>query len=215
MALVVRRRAVSLPAVKVVALTGGIGSGKSTVAALLAARGAVVVDADQIVRELQEPGKPVFRAMVERFGPEIVAADGTLDRPSVARIVFNDRAALADLNAIVHPAVRAELQRRVKAEAATDHVVIIDLPLLDPGSMSLPIQKVLLVDVPVETQVDRLVASRGFDAHDAWARIANQVSREQRLTSADRVIDNGGTPEELAAQVDDAWVWLQALPENS
>src|SRR4051812_3695724 len=149
--------AVTLPGVKVVGLTGGIGSGKSTVASLLRERGAVVVDADAVVRELQEPGMPVFEAMVERFGPGIVGADGALDRQAVADIVFNDADALAALNGIVHPAVGLEVLQRIAANEGTDHVVIADIPLLAEGKSAIAMSGVLVVDTPTETQVERLV----------------------------------------------------------
>jgi dephospho-CoA kinase len=198
--------------VKVVGLTGGIGSGKSTVSALLRQRGAVVVDADAVVHELQEPGTPVFDAMVERFGPGIVAADGRLDRQAVADIVFNDPEALAELNGIVHPAVGAEVVARIAAHQGTDHVVIADIPLLAEGSSAIGMSGVLVVDVPTEVQVERLVGSRGFSEADARARIARQATRAERLAKADRVIDNAGTPEDLAAQIDGVWAWIGSLP---
>lgn len=197
---------------KVVGLTGGIGSGKSTVSALLRQRGAVVVDADAVVHELQEPGTPVFDAMVERFGPGIVAADGRLDRQAVADIVFNDPEALAELNGIVHPAVGAEVVARIAAHQGTDHVVIADIPLLAEGSSAIGMSGVLVVDVPTEVQVERLVGSRGFSEADARARIARQATRAERLAKADRVIDNAGTPEDLAAQIDGVWAWIGSLP---
>ena len=199
---------------KVVGLTGGIGSGKSTVSALLRDRGAVVVDADAIVRELQEPGMPVFEAMVERFGPGIVGADGRLDRQGVADVVFNDTDALAALNAIVHPAVGLELIRRVEAERDTDNVVIADIPLLAEGQSAVDMQAVIVVDTPIETAVQRLIEHRGFSEADARARIGRQASREERLARADRVVDNGGTPEELTAQIDAVWAWLRSLPDR-
>jgi dephospho-CoA kinase len=195
-----------------VGLTGGIGSGKSTVAAKLVARGAHLVDADRIVRELQEPGQPVFVAMVERFGPGIVAADGTLDRQAVADIVFHDAPALADLNAIVHPAVREEIGRRARAYADTDDVVVLDIPLFSRANLSVPVDGVVVVDVPVETQVERLVQFRGFAEDDARARIARQASRDERLGDADFVIDNGGDEAALDEQVAAAWSWIEALP---
>jgi len=201
--------------VKVVGLTGGIGSGKSSVAARLVARGAHLVDADRIVRELQEPGQPVFRAMVERFGPGIVAADGTLDRQAVADIVFHDAAALADLNALIHPAVREEIGRRARAFEGTDDVVVLDIPLFNRGHVSVPVDGVIVVDVPVETQVERLVRFRGFTEADARARIARQPSREARLADADHVIDNAGDEAALDEQVDAAWAWIEGLPPRS
>ena len=146
----------------VIGLTGGIGPGKSTVSAMLAERGAVVVDADAIVRELQQPGTPVFDAMVERFGREIVAADGTLDRAAVADRVFDDPAALADLNAIVHPAVGAEIARRLEELAPTDAVVVLDVPLLVESKNPYPVAGLLVVDVDPEVAVRRLVEHRGM-----------------------------------------------------
>ena len=195
-------------------LTGGIGSGKSTVGVLLREKGATLVDADAVVRELQEPGMPVFDAMVERFGPDVVAADGTLDRQVVADIVFNDPQALVDLNAIVHPAVGAEIVRRIAAHEGTDDVVIADIPLLAEGKSQIGMSGVIVVDAPVETQVERLVRFRGFPESDARARIAKQATREDRLAKADLVVDNSGTPEDLAPQIDRAWSWIRTLPDT-
>lgn len=192
-----------------IGLTGGIGSGKSTVSALLAERGAVVIDADAITRELQQPGHQVFAAMVERFGPGIVAADGSLDRQAVADIVFADAAALADLNSIVHPAVGVEIGRRIDAERQTDHVVVLDVPLLvETGRDDLV--AVVVVDVDPEVAVARLVRHRGMREADARARMANQVTREDRLARADHVLDNSGTVEELRGRVDELWPRLVA-----
>jgi dephospho-CoA kinase len=198
--------------VLVVGLTGGIGSGKSTVAALLAAKGAVVVDADAITREVQQPGTPVFAAMLERFGPGIVADDGTLDRQAVADIVFADPDALADLNAIVHPAVGAELLARMEALGGTDEIVVLDVPLLVESTRGYPVAGLLVVDVDPDIAVARLVAQRGMREDDARARIARQASRDERLARADRVIDNSGDLDALAAQVDAAWRWIETLP---
>jgi dephospho-CoA kinase len=200
--------------VKVVGLTGGIGSGKSTVSALLRERGAVIVDADALVKELQEPGMPVFDAMVERFGPGIVAPDGRLDRQAVADIVFHDPEQLAALNAIVHPAVGLAVLERIAANEGTDNVVIADIPLLAEGNSAIKMSGVLVVDTPEEVQVARLVELRGFPEADARARISRQASREERLAKADRVIDNSGTPEALAAQLDDVWAWIEGLPDT-
>ncbi|MBX3283972.1 MAG: dephospho-CoA kinase [Acidimicrobiales bacterium] len=193
-----------------IGLTGGIGSGKSSVSARLAERGAVVIDADAIVREVQAPGTPVLAAMVERFGPGILADDGSLDRQAVADVVFTDAEALADLNAIVHPAVGAEIARRLEAEAATDHVVVLDVPLLVESGRS-DLVGMIVVDVDPAVAVERLVAHRGFRADDAWARIAKQVSREDRLAKADLVVDNSGTLADLDAQVERAWAWIEGL----
>jgi dephospho-CoA kinase len=198
--------------VRLVGLTGGIGSGKSTVSAALAVRGAVVVDADAIVHELQAPGQPVFEAIVERFGREVVAADGTLDRPALAAVVFGDDQALADLNRLTHPAVGAEIAGRVAAVAGTDRVVVLDVPLM-VESGRYQVSGLLVVDCPVEVAVARLVASRGMDEADARARIARQASREERLARADHVIDNSGPPDGLEPQIEAAWRWMQTLPE--
>ncbi|MBI2704080.1 MAG: dephospho-CoA kinase [Actinobacteria bacterium] len=193
-----------------IGLTGGIGSGKSTVSSALAKRGATVVDADQITREVQAPGQPVFAAMVERFGQEIVAGDGTLDRQAVADIVFSDREALQDLNGIVHPAVGAVIAERLGALARTDRVVILDVPLLvETGRDDLG--AIIIVDADPEVAVRRLVEQRGYREDDARVRISRQASRDDRLARADFVIHNDGTREELAKQIDDCWAWLDSL----
>lgn len=197
-----------------VGLTGGIGSGKSTVSGALARRGAVIVDADAVVREVQQPGSPVLAKIAERFGSHVIAADGSLDRAAVASIVFSDPDALKALNGIVHPAVGVEMNRRVLAERATDRVVVMDIPLLTenprPG-----LQARIVVDVPVETQVARLLQFRGFDEADARARIAKQATREQRLEKADFVVDNSGGLDALEPQIDRLWEWLHTLPQLS
>lgn len=200
--------------VLLVGLTGGIGAGKSTVSAGLAARGAVVIDADAIVRELQAPGQPVLDAMVERFGPGILHDDGTLDRQAVADLVFGDDESLADLNAIVHPAVAAEIARRLEAEAGTDHVVVLDVPLLVESGRN-DLAGVIVVDTDPEVAVRRLVEQRGFTESDARARIARQASREERLARADLVIDNNGDRAALEAEIDRAWAWIRSLAEVS
>lgn len=196
-----------------IGLTGGIGSGKSTVSALLAARGAVVIDADAITRELQQPGTEVFDAMVARFGPGIVAADGTLDRQAVADLVFADAEALADLNAIVHPAVGTELARRLAEEAETDHLVVLDVPLLVESGRS-DLAGLVVVDVDPELAVERLVSQRGMREDDARARMARQVSREERLARADVVIDNSGSLVALEARIDAVWPALLTLGDD-
>jgi dephospho-CoA kinase len=198
--------------VLVVGLTGGIGSGKSTVSALLAAKGAVVVDADAVVHELQRPGTAVFEAMVDRFGNGIVAADGSLDRSAVADIVFNDPDALADLNGIVHPAVGAEIVRRMDELSTTDAVVVLDVPLMVESARGYPVAGLIVVDVDPDVAVRRLVEKRGMREDDARARIARQASREERRARADVVIENSGSLDDLAAQVDRAWRWIEALP---
>jgi dephospho-CoA kinase len=196
--------------VLLIGLTGGIGSGKSTVSALLARRGAVIIDADAITRELQQPGTPVFDAMVERFGSGIVAADGTLDRQAVADIVFADPEALADLGAIVHPAGGAEIAQRLQDEAETDHLVVLDVPLLVESGRS-DMAALVVVDVDPEVAVQRLIEQRGMREDDARARMARQVSREERVAKADVVLDNSGTLADLEAAVEAAWPGLVAL----
>lgn len=193
----------------VVGLTGGIGSGKSSVSALLAERGAVVVDADAVTREVQQPGTEVFAAMVERFGPGIVAADGSLDREAVADIVFTDAQALADLSAIVHPAVGKAILERMQALDGTDELVVLDVPLLVESKNAYPVGVLLVVDVDPEVAVRRLVEHRGMREPDVRARMARQATRDERLARADRVIDNSGTPDDLAHEVDAAWTWIQ------
>ena len=194
-----------------VGLTGGIGAGKSSVSASLARRGAVIVDADAIVKELQQPGTEVFGEMVERFGSGIVAEDGSLDRAAVAQVVFTDPQALADLGAIVHPRVHTEIERRIEEQRGTDHVVVLDIPLLAeagwPGLVG-----TIVVDLDPEVAIARLVEHRGFTEEDARNRIANQMAREHRLSKADFVVDNHGDPEALELEVDKAWAWIQTLP---
>ena len=194
-----------------IGLTGGIGSGKSTVSALLAAKGAVIIDADAITKEVQQPGTEVFQAMVERFGDRIVAADGSLDRQAVADIVFNDPDELKALNDIVHPAVGAETTRRILEQADTDNLVVLDIPLLVESEGKRPVAGVVVVDVDPEVAVRRLVEHRGMQEDDVRARMSRQATREQRLARADLVIDNSGTPEELAARIDELWPQIQAL----
>lgn len=191
-------------------LTGGIGSGKSTVSAALAERGAVVIDADGVVRELQAPGGAVLAAMVEHFGEGILAADGTLDRQAVADIVFTDAEQLKALNAIVHPAVGAEIDARIEAQRSLDNIVVLDIPLLVENKPYSP-EGVIVVDTDPEIAVDRLVRFRGFSATDARARMSRQATREQRLAEADFVVPNDGTPEELLTYIDACWAWVKEL----
>ncbi len=195
---------------RLIGLTGGIGAGKSTVSAGLAAKGAVVIDADAIVKELQQPGTVVFTEMVERFGPGIVGPDGDLDRAAIAELVFTDETALADLGAIVHPKVHDEIQRRLDEQADTDHVVVLDVPLLVESGWQGMIGTIV-VDLHPDVAGERLVQHRGFDETDARNRIAKQATREERLAKADFVIDNHGHPHELDAEVDRAWEWIHTL----
>lgn len=198
----------TLPSVAVilVGLTGGIGSGKSTVSAHLAARGAHIVDADGLVRELQAPGSPVLAEMAECFGAHILRDDGSLDRQAVADVVFNDPQALDALNGIMGPAVIGAIRRRIEALLGTDHVVVLDIPLWVPGRY--PVTGLVVVDTPPDVAVERLVRFRGLREDDARARIGRQVGRDERLGWADHVVDNAGPPEALDAQMDGLWAWV-------
>jgi dephospho-CoA kinase len=201
--------------VLLIGLTGGIGSGKSTVATMLAERGAVIVDADQIAREVVEPGGPAYQPMIDRFGPDVVRPDGTLDRPAIAAKAFATPEALADLNAITHPAIRAVMAERIAEHVGSDGVVVVDIPLLAEGGPSAyGLVGVIVVDTPVEAAVRRLIDARGLTEVDARARVAAQASREDRRKLADVVIDNAGSRDDLAAQVDEAWARIEALRQR-
>ena len=182
------------------------------------ARGAVLIDADRIVRELQQPGRPAFEAMVQRWGPSVVASDGTLDRAAVAELVFNDEDELTALNAIVHPAVGAEMAalRAAALQDDADAVVVLDIPLLvRPGGEPIAeryrhLAGIVVVDADPELAAARLVEQRGFSLEDARARIASQARGEERLAVADFVIDNNGTPDDLEPQIDACWAWARS-----
>jgi dephospho-CoA kinase len=187
-------------------LTGGIGSGKSTVSRLLASYGAVVVDADLVAREVVEAGSPGLASVVEAFGPELLQADGTLDREGLGKVVFGDDAARARLSAILHPLIGARsAELWAAAEAGGAEVLVHDVPLLVENHLEGMYDEVLVVDVPPEVQLDRLVRLRGMSPEDARNRIASQASRETRLASATRVITNDGTVAELEAAVRALW----------
>ena len=186
-----------------IGLTGGIGSGKSTVSRLLAERGAVIIDADVIAREVVEPGTPGLAAVVEAFGAEVLAPDGSLDRPALAAVVFADPESRRRLDGIVHPLVRARAIE-VAAAAPTDAVLVNDVPLLVETGQASSYDLVLVVEADPETRIARLV-QRGLTAEDARARIAVQATDDERRAVADVVLDNSGTPEELATQVDRFW----------
>lgn len=192
-----------------VGLTGGIGAGKSTVAGGLVRRGALLVDADQVAREVVAPGGPAYQPLVDRFGPGVVAADGTIDRPALAAVAFGDPRALADLNAITHPAVGAAMAARRQAVYPPEAVVLFDVPLLRPEHRHvLDLHLVVVVDCPVEVALQRLVTARHMDQADAEARIAVQIGRQERLAVADVVVDNSGEPEALGPQLDRLWAEL-------
>jgi len=195
-----------------VGLTGGIGSGKSTVAELLVQLGAVLIDADAVAREVVVPGGPAYGPLVERFGAGILAADGTLDRAALAAVAFTDPDSLAALNAITHPAIGAVMAERRAAQEGTDHVVVLDIPLLRAAHRDLlSLAAVVVVDCPVELAVERLVAQRAFSRGDAEARVAAQVSRQERMDGADFVIDNSGDRAHLGREVQRVWGHLVAL----
>ena len=194
-----------------VGLTGGIGSGKTTVSSMLSARGAIIIDADRITRELQAPGSPVLQEIVAAFGNEMLDQAGALDRAALAAKVFGDADALAKLNKIVHPAVGREMVARLDAQRDTDNVVVLDIPLLVENPRE-GLCGTLVVDLPVEVAVERLVSHRNMARADAEARIARQATREARVAIADRVIDNSGDLADLETQVDAAWEWMRGLP---
>ncbi|MGW7420805.1 dephospho-CoA kinase [Streptomyces sp. NPDC054813] len=190
-----------------VGLTGGIGAGKSEVSRLLVGHGAVLIDADRIAREVVEPGTPGLAAVVEAFGPDVLAADGTLDRPKLGSIVFTDPEKLAVLNSIVHPLVGSR-SRELENTAATDAVVINDVPLLTENGLAPFYDVVVVVDVAPETQLDRLTRLRGMAEEDARARMAAQATREKRLEIADIVIDNDVPLDVLEERVAQVWADL-------
>ncbi len=209
-----------------IGLTGGIGSGKSSVSAILAAHGAVIIDADAITRELQAPGMPLLAELSARFGESIIASDGSLDRPALAAIAFADPEALADLNKIVHPAVAREMDSRMKAADRSPwwtrllpslkkhKVVVLDIPLLAENPRK-GLCGIVVVDIPTDLAVERLVTFRSMSEEDARARIAKQATREQRLAIADIVVNNSGDLDALRRQVDAVWRWANTLPPAS
>jgi dephospho-CoA kinase len=187
-----------------VGLTGGIGSGKSAVSALLAAHGAVVIDADLLAREVVEPGTPGLAEIVIAFGPDVLTADGSLDRAAMGRRIFGDDEARARLEAIIHPRVRARAAE-IEAGARPDAVVVHDIALLVETGQADAFDVVLVVDVSEDEQVQRLVTQRSMSEEEARARIAAQADREQRLAAADHVLSNDGSLTQLRAAVDQVW----------
>lgn len=193
--------------VYLIGLTGGIASGKSTVARRLVEHGAVHIDADDLARRVVEPGKPAYDAIVAEFGRDVLRHDGTIDRAKLGEVVFSDDAARSRLNAIVHPAVR-ELSAKLfaKAEAEDpDAVVVYDVPLLVEASVDHPFDLVVVTNAPRRTQVKRLVEERGFDAIQAEARVDAQVDNTSRLAIADVVIDTDGSMAHTMSQTDALW----------
>lgn len=192
------------------ALTGGIASGKSTIAARFAELGAAVVDADVLAREVVEPGEPALEAVVEAFGDDVLLPDGRLDRPALGRIVFADPGARHRLNGIVHPAVVERSQALFRAALEQDHqrVVVYDVPLLDARGTG-EFERIVVADAPVEVRVRRLVELRGMTEDDARARVAAQLDDDARRALATDVVDTSGTLEHTLAQVDALWARLR------
>ena len=193
-----------------IGLTGGIGCGKSEVSRLLERHGAVIVDADLIVRELQQPGAEIFQRMVEMFGDKVVAADGSLDRAAIANEVFSDTDLLKKLNLLIHPVVRRVMNERVENFRGTDKVVVLDIPLLVENPRE-GLDGILVVDLDPQIAIERIVDQRKMSIDDARARVSKQSSREQRLAIANHVIDNSGDRDALAKQVEIAWSWITSL----
>jgi dephospho-CoA kinase len=203
----------------IIALTGGIASGKSTVSRRLAEHGAIIVDADKLAREVVEPGTPGLQAIRERFGDEVVSSDGTLNRPALGAMVFSDPKALADLNAITHPAVwRAAIERFEAAEAADpDAVVVYDVPLLVEAAEGRPLHfdRVVVVEADRDERIRRLIADRGMSEADAVSRIGAQADDDSRRAIADVVLDNNGSTQQLVDRVDALWHDLPAGAQRS
>jgi dephospho-CoA kinase len=193
-----------------IGLSGGIGAGKSAVADLLVERGAVLIDADQVAREVVAPDGAAYGALVERFGRGILAQDGSVDRAALAAVVFADPDALAQLNAITHPVIGVEMVARRDALAGTDAVVVLAIPLLAGHHReTMTLDAVVVVDCPVDVALQRLVTQRGMERADAEARIAAQLSRQERVAGADFVVDNSSTLEHLATEVGRLWAWIE------
>jgi dephospho-CoA kinase len=193
-----------------IGLTGGIGCGKTEVSRLLEKRGAVIVDADLIVRELQQPGAEIFLRMVEMFGEKVLTTDGSLDRAAVANEVFKDAELLKKLNSLIHPVVRRVMNDRVESYRATDKIVVLDIPLLVENPRE-GLDGVLVVDLDPQIAIERIVSQRNMKIDDAKSRVSAQSTREQRLAIAGHVIDNSGDRDALANQVDVAWSWITSL----
>ena len=196
-----------------VGLTGGIGAGKSAVAQLLVSYGAVLVDSDRIAREVVEPGTEGLAAVTAEFGTEVLAADGTLDRPRLGAIVFGDEERRKALNAIVHPLV-GRRSAELRAAAGPDAIVVNDVPLLTENGLAPLYDVVIVVDASSATRIDRLVRLRGMTEDEARSRMAAQATREQRAAIADLVIDNDGSLDELEPQVRAAWERLRELADR-
>ena len=193
-----------------IGLTGGIGCGKTEVSRLLEKHGAVILDADLIVRELQQPGQEIYLRMVEMFGDKVVANDGSLDRAAIANEVFKDAELLKKLNFLIHPVVRRVMNERIETYRNTDKVIVLDIPLLVENPRE-GLDGVLVVDLDPDVAVERIVDQRKMSIDDARARVSRQSSREDRLAIANHVIDNSGDKDALAKQVEIAWSWITSL----
>ncbi|HJM27882.1 MAG: dephospho-CoA kinase [Acidimicrobiales bacterium] len=199
------------------AITGGIGSGKTTVAKMLVAKGAALIDADQIVHDLQNPGQKVYESIVECFGQKVLLEDGGLDRQKIADLVFSDPKELEALNKIVHPAVGKEMAALREKYASEGRIVLIDIPLLinSEGELSREeyefLKGKIVVDCEPEIAISRLITYRSFKEADARARIDKQATRDQRNKHADFMINNNGHEESLNEQVEACWGWMQSL----
>jgi dephospho-CoA kinase len=192
-----------------VGLTGGIGSGKSAVAERLVRRGAVLIDADQVARDVVAAGGPAYQPVVDRFGTGILAPDGTIDRKALAAVAFADEETRLELNAITHPVIGVAMIAARDAHEGTDDIVVLAIPLLTAAHReTVKLDKVVVVDCPTDVALERLLTQRGFDRADAEARIRSQISREERCREADYVLDNSGDLAALDAQVDKLWDWL-------
>lgn len=187
-----------------IALTGGIACGKTLVSAALAALGAVIIDSDLLARQVVEPGSAGLQEVMDRFGVEVIRADGSLDRPALGELIFSDADARADLNAIIHPRVRAEASR-LEADAPSDGVVVHVIPLLLETGQQDTFDAVMVVDVPEDVQLRRLMERNGLDTTQARARIAAQAQRSERLAAATWIIDNSGDPGSAAHSVRRLW----------
>lgn len=191
-----------LRTVRVLGLTGGIGSGKSLVASMFSALGADLIDADQVARKVVEPGQPALAEIVAAFGPQMLQPDGRLDRARLGAVVFADAAARQKLDAITHPRIREWMQREVEARADRPGLLILDIPLLYESGREGTVEKVIVVWVDRATQLQRLVARDGLTAEQAEQRLAAQLPLDEKRSRADEVIDNSGTPEQTRRQVE-------------
>ena len=172
-------------------------------------RGAVLIDADQVARDVVAPGGPAYQPLIDRFGPGIVASDGTIDRPALAAVAFADDAARADLNAITHPTIGVAMIEALGALAETDRIVVLAIPLLTAMHReTMKLDRVVVVDCPMDIALERLLSQRGMDRADAEARIRAQISREERVKGVDYVLDNSGDRAALELEVVRLWEWL-------